>query len=386
MIKLGALSLRGEIMHKLTERRKRWLLRRAKIEYRRGRKRVPGIMALRRREAYERYRSAVALLPRPHCIYDEKPGYCVLRPPPAFDLVENYDETLAFLMAIRGQESWRHPETGAPLKFFTDFAALKSIAPGAGLVLAAELDRKRMVLGARPKSADAEWMPEIRSYFQQAGLFDLLGISPQVNPDENAARSALQAVRFVRGKSVRGEIGAKLRDQIESLCGKKIGPRTTVYEAISEAIANTRHAYPRATSIWPSKATNQWWAAGTWNSETDVVSIQLYDQGVGIPATLPRSAHWTNVVSVLDKLHPERSDDRLIAAALELGRTSTGEKGRGKGLAEMVTWIDKLDNGFLRITSGKGSILYRPGTRTIRSSMKAPFFGTLIEWEIRLDG
>ncbi|MFX8410374.1 hypothetical protein ABTL60_19065, partial [Acinetobacter baumannii] len=113
-------------------------------------------------------------------------------------------------------------------------------------------------------------------------------------------------MRFVRGRSVKGEIGAKLRDRVEQLCGKKIGPRTTVYEAISEAIANTRHAYPRHIGIWPTKATGQWWAAGAWNSETNVVSLQLYDQGVGIPATLPRSEHWSDVLSKLgiDRLHP----------------------------------------------------------------------------------
>ncbi|MFX8785978.1 hypothetical protein ABTM90_19355, partial [Acinetobacter baumannii] len=75
---------------------------------------------------------------------------------------------------------------------------------------------------------------------------------------------------------------------------------------------------------------------------------------------------------------------KLIAAALDVGRTSTGEKGRGKGLAEMTAWIDKLGNGFLRITSERGSVSYEAGGVVSGVTRKAPFFGTLIEWEIGL--
>ncbi|QCI96333.1 hypothetical protein [Novosphingobium sp. EMRT-2] len=375
-------------MRKLTTKQKLRHIRRARRRIRQNSVRFPGKLSAIRLAAKERFEAAKRLLPAPQVIYDKRPGCCVLRPPANFDLAENYDETLAFLMDIRGRSITQpvvHPETGTKLIHFTDFSALKTIAPGAGLVLAAELDRRRLVTGVKPHSLDAEWDPAVRSYFRQAGLFELLGIEPQI-AEEGSTNGALQAVRFVRGRSVKGEIGAKLRDRVEQLCGKKIGPRTTVYEAISEAIANTRHAYPRHIGIWPTKATGQWWAAGAWNSETNVVSLQLYDQGVGIPATLPRSEHWSDVLSKLgiDRLHPERAAHKLIAAALDVGRTSTGEKGRGKGLAEMTAWIDKLGNGFLRITSERGSVSYEAGGVVSGVTRKAPFFGTLIEWEIGL--
>ncbi|MGN8001419.1 hypothetical protein [Sphingomonas sp. 22176] len=348
-------------------------------------------MSQLRRDALTRFEAAQKLLPPPVLIFDERPGCCVLKPPAALDFDENYEETMAFLMAIRGRASVRgikHPETGVRLRLFTDFAILKTIAPGAGLVLAAELDRRRLGTGLKPRSLDDEWDPEVRAYFHQAGLFDLLGIKPQ-HEGKAGDHATLHAVRFVRGRSVKGQIGSAVRDQLEALCGKKIGPRLTVYEAISEAIANTRHAYPRDVAIWPSKATGSWWSAGTWNSATNTVSLQIYDQGVGIPATLPRSEHWSNIIKLVglaDRLHPERRDDQLLAAALEVGRTSTGEKGRGKGLAEMAAWVDKLGNGFLRITSGKGSMTYRPGVSVSGTSRRAPFFGTLVEWEICLGG
>lgn len=282
-----------------------------------------------------------------------------------------------------------HPQTNKPLRVFTDFAALKRISPGVGLVLAAEIDRRRLAVGRKPTSFDQEWDPAVQSYFEQAGLFELLGISAQVSRELPLEKSGLHAVRFVRGRSVKGAVGAELRDRLEALCGKEIGPRHTVYEAISEAIANTRHAYPRDVAIWPFKATGSWWAGGTWDSTTDTVSLQLYDQGVGIPSTLPRSGHWSDIVKrvgLSDRLHPERTDDRLIAAALEVGRTSTGQQGRGQGLAEMAAWVDKLQNGFLRITSGRGSITYRHGVDVTGTNHRAAFLGTLVEWEIRLSG
>lgn len=375
-------------MRRLTPRYKEWHRRRALREARRHRDRHVGAVSTRRLDAWRRYQAARALLPAPTILFDERPGYCVLRPPAVLDLVQNYEDTLAFLMEIRGRpiEPARHPKTGIELPLFADFAALQTIEPGAGLVLAAEIDQRRLATGGKPRAWDEEWDPGVRAYFDQAGLFDLLGIESQLSSASPGMPSNLHAVRFMRGWSVKGEIGAQLRDRLEALCSKKIGPRTTVYEAISEAIANTRHAYPRDTAIWPSRATGRWWAAGTWNSATDIVSIQLYDQGVGIPATLPKSEHWSDINNVLEFLHPERTDDRLIQAALEVGRTSTGERGRGQGLAEMAAWVDKLGNGFLRITSGRGSVTYRPGGKTSGTSRRAPFFGTLIEWEIGLGG
>jgi len=379
-------------MRKLTQRRKAWLLRRAQYEVQRRAHRPINVMGARRATALQVFRTARASLPEANLLYDERPGLCVLRPPADLNFEGNYDESLAFLMDIRGRSVGRpilHPKTGKPLRILTDFAALRTISSGAGLVLAAEIDRRRLVTGAKPRSWDEEWDPAVRAYFEQAGLFELLGIQPQLTSTDSPPTSDLQAVRFIRGRSVRGEYGAALRDRLEALCGKTIGPKRTVYEAISEAIANTRHAYPQDVAIWPTKATGSWWAAGTWNSATDVVSLQLYDQGVGIPATLPRSGHWSDIMKMVglgERLHPERSDDRLIVAALEVGRTSTGEQGRGKGLAEMASWIDKLGNGFLRITSGRGSITYRSDGETSGTSRRAPFCGTLIEWEIGLGG
>jgi len=255
------------------------------------------------------------------------------------------------------------------------------------LVLAAEVDRWRLATGRQPRSFDLEWHPSVKQFFSQAGLFDLLGLT-EACPPEPSVETPLETLRFVGGRSVHGEAGSKLRDGLEALCGKTIGPRKKVYDAIAEAIANTRHAYPSGMSLWPSKLSGRWWASGSWNRATNVVSIQLYDQGVGIPATLPRSEHWSQIMGLLGLpklLHPERRDDKLLLAALDVGRTSTGQSGRGNGLAEMAAWIDETETGFLRITSGGGTMTYRQGGKTTSALTPVKFPGTLVEWEIVLD-
>lgn len=378
-------------MKRLTSRLKRHLIHRAARESKKLRDRSLRVVNARRSEARQHFMAIRAALPPARLDYDCRPGYCTIVPPSKFSLAENYDATLAFILDMRSMfhaRQVRSPNGKRLLSVFADFASIHEIEPAAGLVLAAEVDRWRLATGKQPISFDGDWQPGVQRFFSQAGLFELLGIS-QAAPLENvAADRSVEVLQFVRGFSVYGEQGSRLRDRLEALCGKSIGPRLKVYEAIAEAIANTRHAYPSGVSIWPSKLSGRWWASGAWNRSTNVVSIQLYDQGVGIPATLPRSEHWSDIlrrVKLAKLLNPEGRDDQLLEAALEIGRTSTGEHGRGKGLAEIAGWIDNRLSGFLRITSGRGSITYRPGGAIAGGSRSASFPGTLVEWEVALD-
>lgn len=378
-------------MKKLTWRYRRHLLHRARAEARRYRVRRPEAVSRRREDAFQAFLAARAALPPKELDYETRADLALIVPPPELSLLDNYEDTLAFILDVRAlfcRRSVPGPDGKGTRSIFAEFAALRSVQPSAGLVLAAEIDRWRLSSGKKPKAHDAEWHPPVRRYFRQAGLFELLGIHPQDCGDEFTSEDGdIQTLRFVRGFSVHGALGSQLRDRLEALCGKSIGPRLTVYEAIAEAIANTRHAYPSGTAIWPMKLSGRWWASGTWDPIANKVSVQLYDQGVGIPATLPKSPHWSDLIkskALRGRLHPERTDDRLLEAALEVGRTSTGQQGRGKGLAEMANWIDKRGNGFLRIMSGRGVVSYKAGGDVTREIRHAPFPGTLVEWEIEL--
>lgn len=375
-------------MKRLSERQRKWFAIRVRRTTRRRLRRPPQMVSQRRKLAYESFLAIRHHLPAPALDYDCRPGFCTLKPPANFDFAANYEEVLAFIMDMRALFHRRQilsPDGKRRLKVFAEFAQIQSIEPTAGLILAAEVDRWRIASGLRPKAYDQEWQPAVQHFFSQAGLFELLGIQPQSVSASKGTQSKIETLRFVRGSSVLGEPGSTLRDRLEALCGTSIGPRKTVYDAIAEAIANTRHAYPSGTSIWPAKLAGRWWASGSWLPEQNTVSVQLYDQGVGIPATLPKSEHWSDVFRVAGLLHPERTDDRLLEAALEVGRTSTGQQGRGNGLAEMARWIDRKESGFLRITSGRGSVTYRPDGKTNGEQRAAAFPGTVIEWEVKLD-
>ena len=179
-----------------------------------------------------------------------------------------------------------------------------------------------------------------------------------------------------------GSDAKALLDRLQTLAGQSIGTRSTVYIAIAEALANVRHAYPEWFRTWPYRTSHRWWASGFWEPTRKTVGLQLYDQGAGIPGTLPRQTYF---LRLLERLSPERTDAGLIAAAMEYGRTSTGQAGRGKGLAEMADWIESSGSGFLRILSRAGEVTYRPGRKLERRNLNAEFGGTLVQWELTLD-
>jgi hypothetical protein len=381
-------------MKRLTKRYRAHLIYRARREVKRRYARPVDSVSRRRPDALQAFISNRALLPATPVDEIVRPGYLTIIPPSNFCIRDNFDQTLAFILDMRrffaagGAKSANGKHR---LRAFADFAAIQSIEPDAGLILAAEVDRWRLASGRQPRPYDREWQPAVKRYFVQAGLFELLGISPQLDEDDDIssfAGNSVETLKFIRGFSVVGQQGSELRDRLEAMCGKSIGPRLTVYEAISEAIANTRHAYPHGTAIWPSRLSGRWWASGSWDRDTNTASVHLYDQGVGIPETLPRSDHWSDILRFLGMggiLNPERRDDKLIEAALAVGRTSTGQAGRGKGLAEMARWIDKQESGFLRIASGRGSVTYRPGGKITGEIRSASLPGTLIGWEIGLN-
>lgn len=104
----------------------------------------------------------------------------------------------------------------------------------------------------------------------------------------------------------------------------------------------------------------------------------MYDQGVGIPRTLPRSTLWEQIRA----FRLERSDADLIDAAIEVRRSSTAIPGRGRGLDEIVSYIDAEQRGRLRIVSGNGEVCYLPDRTRTRRTLPGRLIGTLIEWQI----
>lgn len=374
-------------LKKISPRFRKWLLhrqRRAKVLKALARQNRGSAAWARRRSEFEANRR---LLPPTVFDYQSYPGFGAFSPPVHLSFTENYEATLAFILDFRRlffeRGRYKFPD-GQRRKIFADFAKIQRIDAGAGLVLAAEIDRYVKSRPVVPDVRDDTWQEDVWNFFSEAGLFELLQIDPKALAPTAKSDSSSRRTLRLRSDSIKtGRIAKQIRDEIEKLSGKQIAARPLAYTAIAEALANVGHAYPSWYRSWPWKPSRRWWALGFWDASRNTVGLQLYDQGAGIPATLPRQQHWHRLLPFLE---PERKASGLIEAGLKYGRTSTGQPGRGKGLAEMADWIETSGSGFLRILSGEGEVTYRPDHKVDRRDFNARFCGTLIEWEVALDG
>lgn len=313
------------------------------------------------------------------------PGFASFVPPALFHLHDNYEATLNFLTEFQynfGLSKRYLCGDGIERPVYADFGAIEDISAGAGLVLAAEIHNYASALRQRPIIHDHKWHENVRAFFIDAGLFPLLNIDPHDIASKPPSGEERRTLQFRNGRSRSGADADGLIAGLKHVIGRDLGHRRVVYDAIAEALANVEHAYPYWFRRWPRASSTRWWASGFWAPGRQTVGIQLYDRGAGIPATLPRKPHYVRLRQIVD---PERTAAGLIAAALEYGRTSTGQRGRGRGLAEMSNWIEKTNSGFLRILSGGGSVTFSPGKRIAKVNHNVPFPGTLVEWEVSLN-
>jgi hypothetical protein len=143
-----------------------------------------------------------------------------------------------------------------------------------------------------------------------------------------------------------------------------------------------QHAYPADGFEHIPPGYKRWWMTGSWDAAARCMRVLLLDLGVGIPATLPRSGGWEQIRGLLSKLSGN-DDAAMIAAAVEVGRSSTGQAGRGNGLDEIRRFVECSTRGRLRILSGRGEVVYSTGRdQPDQRVLDEPFSGTLIEWEV----
>ena len=307
-----------------------------------------------------------------------------IRCPEIFCLEANFDGVVDLLQEIRSQSNRRRNE-----RVYIDFRQIRLLSPSAALVLAAELDRWNIV---RPKyrlrAIDAEeWDPRIRRLFEDMGFFELLHVRLPRSPD---ARSDDETsyVKFRSGQKADGEAISRLRtEDLEPIVGAM--PRThDLYAAVSEAMTNVaQHAYKGGATLLQCP---KWWLSASRNAATAEVCIMVYDQGAGIPETLPRK-FAERVKNVIRTDHA-----RMIKAAHKLKRTSTGEPHRGHGLERDIRgYLDVLDRpATYRVMSLKGEYVYERGydgrqghpliSKSHSKSHVKPLYGTLIEWRLTL--
>ena len=304
--------------------------------------------------------------------------------PSDFSLESNFEGVVGVLDRIRGQSRRQRNE-----RTYIDFREIRTISPSAALVLAAELDRWNNELlvkirKARLHAVDVEdWDPNVRRLLSDMGFFELLQVSwPQTEPANNGSSSRLSFVKFRTGHQVDGKEIDDLRSaDLEPFVG--VPNRYHLYAAVTEAMTNVvHHAYPSSAK----PATPNWWLSASRNAESGECVIMIYDQGVGIPETLPR-----NFREQLRSLIPEtltKDHARMIEAAHELKRSSTRQVHRGHGLGRDIrNYVGIINrNSRYRVLSLRGEYIRDTDSRgrntDIRRNHNRSLSGTLIEWKL----
>jgi hypothetical protein len=135
-----------------------------------------------------------------------------------------------------------------------------------------------------------------------------------------------------------------------------------------------------------------WFLTGSYDAHEKQLKIVFYDQGIGIPNSLPVSKIKEKVLDYFSKNNigklEQVKEQVLLKAAMELDRTSTNQNDRGKGLQDLLSFIEERGEGYLSIISSKG--LYKCTVSGLKKTVKStsfdkPLLGTLIIWSTNLN-
>ena len=303
-----------------------------------------------------------------------------LKAPEVLDFANNYEETVRFFSDLRDISE------RSPLRFNINFKAIRKISASAALVFTGEMDRIKKISGKGIRVIDYhKWDPNIRNLLREMGMYDLLMI-PNITEEKTQFRSDEQFMKFQTGDKANGDDATKLQKIIANVTGIVPGNKN-LQKGLTEAMTNvSNHAYPKdylAGSLFKKK---QWWMSASFNNATKKLTIIFYDQGIGIPTSLPRTTP-EKVRKALNLLLFSDDDGKMIEAAVKLGRSRTEETHRGGGLEDIKNYISdsNIENGYFRIYSNKGEFYYKKNDKDEEEGTRnraQKLHGTLIEWQV----
>jgi len=221
------------------------------------------------------------------------------------------------------------------------------------------------------------------------GFFELLNVNPGKAYRRDFDENEYTVLPLLSCTSTDGEKIAGITKRLSQMA-LLFQQDPLIYGAMTEAAYNScLHAYPPNHKYRFRPLRQRWWATASWSVTANEVRFLVYDQGVGIAATLPRWDRFEQILGLLSAISGPaqpiiKDHSRMIEAALEVSRTSLGG-GHGQGLQDVVRPIDAYGKGKLRILSGKGAILYEAGGKVTRTEHTLHLGGTLIEWTIPVD-
>ncbi len=275
---------------------------------------------------------------------------------------------------------------------------IKEVDISTSLMLAAELECWSMQKG-KLNSYDNRWNCHIRELFYEMGLFSLLKISSKTNiKSTSSVIKNTSFLHFTSGIDTDGEKIKQLRKEIENIIGFSLREeqKVALFTSLSEAIINTwHHAYKTGSKKIKKKRYEKWWISGSYNKRTKELIISLYDRGKTIPTTLQKrqDSYSKKIKNLL--LLKQSSNITQTAMKYSYERktlepyTQTGERHRGKGLAQLLHLIEKKGSLVIISQSDHCCFDFINGSLEAKEygdyiSKRKKLEGTLIQWKLSL--
>ncbi|WP_247997405.1 hypothetical protein [Brucella tritici] len=302
--------------------------------------------------------------------------------PEVLSFKDNFTETVAFLDNFRDATIGQSVKNG---NVFIDLKPIKRLSVPVAIVLAAEFHRWSLVRRSRLRVRDAHaWDATVRSLLSDLGVFQLLDLAPVT---DELASGNFTLTPLTSGVKTDGYKINQLQEQFRGVLeGFTSSPE--MFAGLMEAAENAiNHGYPENYSPQHVFAGHRWWAASCIDLNNMALRFFVFDQGAGIPFTLPHATLYeqirAKIALITSDLFP--NDSHMLRAALEVGRTRTGLSHRGLGLKRMSDVVTGASDGYLRILSGKGEIVYYANETIETRDHDRHIGGTLIEWSMSAD-
>lgn len=257
------------------------------------------------------------------------------------------------------------------------------IIPPAMILFVAEIDRAKRILGDKfdVKIANVK-NKTIKHLLVHIGLYDLCGMVPpklnKTNFEEN-----VRHWKYATGERANEDTNDAFA-AIEGLISDKL--RGGMWRGVSEAVINSvQHAYVEPRGVpGPRMKHRRWWMFT--QEREGYLTVVVCDLGIGIPRSLPLNWDESVISSILSTIGEGGTDVAALKASLQLGRSSTGQSHRGKGLPQI--WAAVRDgtpgqDASISIYSNKGRLEWS-GKEDKEHAVQFPssILGTVISWRV----
>lgn len=296
--------------------------------------------------------------------------------PPHIDLFEHRTEVCEFIKKVRD-----HIRADIPVRI--GFHNCEAIKLSGLLYIISQIHRLRFTFGVNKLTGTYPKNEKIERLLSSTGVYELLRVKTR---DLNLRPSNI--TRYIRFKSDQSPNSQQIPQLKNEILGTSLKMPDAIgkliFRALSEAMINVNHHAYKTKHVDHSSWDGRWWMVASISGRYRTFNLAFYDSGVGIPKTLPRKYPIERIRSALSLLPGVNPDDgQMIRAAMQLGRSSTEESNRGKGLMDLARLIDATKSGAMTIHSRRGSYTYSPDTDGYKNT-DGFVEGTLIEWQLPL--